>query len=214
MINEIKIIRSEALETNLWSGGTTTELLIYPPDSIYKERNFVWRISSAKVETEISEFTSLPGVSRILMTLDGDLKIHHEGHYSKTLKPFEQDSFMGDWKTTSTGQVTDFNLMMQDDCKGTVEALSLECGKFIKNTLPKAETENRLITEVYYVVNGTLAVEADDEKYVITAGDLIHFEHLKKVNCPKCICMDQLIFKNTSDEEVKVIHVVVETVNR
>ena len=33
-----------------------------------------------------------------------------------SLKAFEQDSFSGEWKTTSFGKVIDFNLMMAQGC--------------------------------------------------------------------------------------------------
>ena len=68
-----------------WSGGTTTQLYIYPPTADYAKRNFKFRLSTAKVEAEKSDFTSLPGISRQLMILDGDLTITHQKHYSKTI---------------------------------------------------------------------------------------------------------------------------------
>ncbi len=77
----------------------------------YAERNFVWRVSSARVETEESEFTALPGIARCLMVLDGTLHLRHEGHYDVDLGRFAQDNFSGSWTTHSRGRVTDFNLM-------------------------------------------------------------------------------------------------------
>ena len=45
----MELIKKNQYKTTQWSGGTTTELLIYPSTSKYSERNFKWRISSAKV---------------------------------------------------------------------------------------------------------------------------------------------------------------------
>jgi environmental stress-induced protein Ves len=94
-----------------WSGGTTTELFIFPPEASYANRDFVFRISTATVETETSTFTSLPGFKRILMILNGELEITHANHYSTKLCPFEMDTFDGNWQTTAKGKVTDFNIM-------------------------------------------------------------------------------------------------------
>ena len=76
-----RIIRKGELPVSRWSGGTTTQLAIWPEGAVYAERNFVWRVSSARVETQESEFTSLPGVARCLMVLDGTLHLEHEGRY-------------------------------------------------------------------------------------------------------------------------------------
>ena len=46
------------------------------------------------------------------MIIEGQLLLEHEGHHNATLKALEQDSFSGDWTTTSFGKVTDFNLML------------------------------------------------------------------------------------------------------
>ena len=106
-----RIIRKGELPVSRWSGGTTTQLAIWPEGAVYAERNFVWRVSSARVETQESEFTSLPGVARCLMVLDGTLHLEHEGRYETELVQFAQDNFSGSWTTRSRGRVTDFNLM-------------------------------------------------------------------------------------------------------
>jgi len=57
--------------TTLWSGGTTTQLCIYPYAATYTGRDFIFRISTATIESEESVFTKLPGYTRILMLLEG-----------------------------------------------------------------------------------------------------------------------------------------------
>ena len=39
-----------------WSGGTTTELYLYPPDGSYRERRFKIRLSTAVCRDETSVF--------------------------------------------------------------------------------------------------------------------------------------------------------------
>ena len=116
-------------KTSVWSGGTTTELAIYSQNASYSERSFLWRISSAKVDLEKSTFTSLPGVRRIIMPLDGELKLHHVGQREVCLQPFEQDSFPGEWTTDSEGKVQDFNVMLKDDVESTLEHFMLKAGE-------------------------------------------------------------------------------------
>lgn len=97
--------------TSNWSGGTTTELGIGPEESRYADRDFLWRISSATVDLEESTFTALPDYDRIIMTLEGDIDLCHNGGDWLHLKTFETHSFDGGDDTVSRGKVVDFNLM-------------------------------------------------------------------------------------------------------
>lgn len=128
----ISLLRSSEQKTNSWSGGTTTQLAIWPPDADYRDRNFLWRISSARVDQNESVFTALPGFHRILMILEGSIRLIHEGRREVELKPFEQDSFEGGWTTGSIGQCVDFNLMTAPECEGRVEALEVSSGQELR----------------------------------------------------------------------------------
>ena len=118
-----------------WSGGVTTEILISPKGAVYSNRDFDYRISSAKVELPESTFTPLNGYMRHIMLLDGEMKLLHDGHHSKTLAVFEQDYFDGGWDTKSYGVCTDFNLMLG---KGYLGALQVVGG----GQLPFASEKN------------------------------------------------------------------------
>ena len=120
------IIRSESdFSESLWSGGSTRQLYIFPEDASYADRNFQLRISTAKVEVAESTFTSLPGFSRKLMILEGEIDITHEHQYSKNLKPFEVDSFSGDWKTKAIGTCVDFNVMTSGTAKSELSSVEV-----------------------------------------------------------------------------------------
>ena len=129
---KITILTQHNFQTSKWSGGTTTQLYIYPAHSSYADKNFDLRISMAKVEVEESSFTSLPGVYRKLMILEGAITIHHEGQYSKQLKPFDVENFKGDWKTTSLGICTDFNVMTTGEKQSELYHLSMNGAKDFK----------------------------------------------------------------------------------
>ncbi len=120
-----------------WSGGKTDELLILPANASYKDRNFSMRISSATVEIEKSNFTSLPGVTRFICPLDNKLKLFHatnnanDGVGTKPevladLKPFDVFKFSGDMPISSEGKCRDFNLMLKGACSGFMESWNTE----------------------------------------------------------------------------------------
>ena len=64
--------------TTAWSGGTTTQLAIAPEEAVYAERDFLWRLSSAQVELEHSDFTPLPDYNRLISVLNWSLKLGRE----------------------------------------------------------------------------------------------------------------------------------------
>ena len=91
----MKIIKTENWKTTKWSGGTTSEIFIYPENALFKKGNYEVRISIATVEHEYSEFTPLPAVERTLMVLEGSQKLTHRGRHTSELKQFNQDTFHG-----------------------------------------------------------------------------------------------------------------------
>lgn len=121
----LKILKKCNFTTTKWSGGDTTQLYIFPEDGSYEERNFLFRLSTASVTAEISNFTKLEGVYRKIMVLSGEMTLEHRGKYSKVLKEFDQDSFMGEWDTLSYGKVIDFNLMTKEGCIGKLENIKV-----------------------------------------------------------------------------------------
>ena len=129
-MNDNIIVRTEMdYKVSKWSGGDTTELYLYPENGDYKAGNFQLRISSATVEVDQSEFTSLPGVERYLMIFQGHLDMIHGENEKVSLEPYEVDHFDGGVPTVSYGKVIDFNLMLKNGARGRMEALCLESGQ-------------------------------------------------------------------------------------
>jgi len=161
-----------------WSGGTTTELALYPADSSYQERNFKWRISTATVDDAKSTFTSLPAYNRIIMPLRGDsLLLKHAHHYNKVLHPLETDTFHGSWTTTSEGKVQDFNLMFADDCGGFIHGYSLKGTLTIDTDAASLAGSGKLVTTSLYILGGPVKVEMPAQNYSLDLvdGDFITF---------------------------------------
>ncbi|WDV44657.1 HutD family protein [Clostridiaceae bacterium M8S5] len=163
---DIKIIKKKQQITSNWSGGKTTELFIYPPNSNYKQRNFLWRLSSATVNVEKSTFTHLPEIKRVLMVLEGRLKLEHIGHYSVELEEGEQDTFDGDWVTKSFGKVRDFNLMLTHGYTGQVEIMN---STYIDLSTKNGECK----TEVIYCLKDDTRIRLKDDDILLNKEDLL-----------------------------------------
>ena len=126
MAYAVELVRREHQHVSTWSGGTTIEIAIFPANAVYSRGDFCWRISSARVDSVESEFTSLLGFWRLIMILEGNMTLEHEHHHSVRLEPFQQDAFAGDWATRSRGRARDFNIMLATGCTGRMQAVSLE----------------------------------------------------------------------------------------
>lgn len=170
MSNQMLVKKAEDFVTSKWSGGSTTELYIYPPQSVYREGNFKCRISSATVEVEKSEFTSLPGVKRYLSIFSGELKMIHGEKEEVILEPFEVDCFDGGVPTVSYGKVVDFNLMLKNGADGEMQVKEMQAEE--KMILKPTEGENLLAV---YVKTGGVQIE---EK-IVEAGELFICEDWK-----------------------------------
>ena len=130
-MTDITILHKSEQNTSAWSGGVTKQLGIWPQGADYKTRNFGWRISTALVELDESVFTALPGVSRWLMMLDGQIHLVHEGIRELDMKPFDPvASFDGGWTTRSSGRCRDFNLMTKAGCTGGLGYVPLGAASF------------------------------------------------------------------------------------
>ncbi len=101
-------------KTSTWSGGTTTELFIWPVGADYGKREFSFRVSSAVVELAESDFTPLVGVRRYITPLTGGFTLTHPSKAPVVMAPLDPPyRFSGEEATHCVGQATDFNLMLK-----------------------------------------------------------------------------------------------------
>ncbi len=192
MSYSVEIIRKEEQSTSTWSGGTTTQLAIYPKDSEYKAQNFKWRLSSACVDIEESTFTRLPGIWRHIMIIDGEMSLQHEGYHSALLKPYEQDSFSGGWTTKSVGRAKDFNLMLSQGCIGGLEAIFVGKGLNIETAANSPDTGIMNLVNAFYCTAGDIIITLNNsQSYNLCQGDLMLVYILESDECAsialKCI---------------------------
>lgn len=197
-----ELIKKSEYKNSTWSGGITTEMLIYPRSSSYVDRNFTWRISSATVDLDKSEFTSLPDYNRILMILEGKLILKHEGQIPIALHELEQDYFDGNVNTVSEGKVTDYNLMMRKGfCDGSVEVINIDTNLNTTIVLDeKKRPKFNDFTEVYYSIKGTLSISIN-KNHIMTMekNDLLV---ISRKNEKQSI---EIELQNINDEEATLI---------
>lgn len=174
---KLKVLKESDYSTTKWSGGDTTQLYIYPEDGNYTERNFLFRLSTATVNEEKSVFTKLEGVSRKLLVLSGEMKLEHQGRYSKVLKEFEQDSFMGEWDTISYGKVIDFNLMTKDGCIGKLENIEIMAGATITLELSSEKSNN--ILKALYSIGQAVKLLFGEKEILVEEKNLVIIELTK-----------------------------------
>jgi len=159
-----EVIRKEALPGVKWSGGITTQLVIYPENSSYKKMDFLFRISTAEVTESTSIFTILPDVERRLMILKGHLKICHPHTNSVNLNFLDTYSFSGNWETKSQGLATDFNLMLRENATGSIFGR-----KFAEGDICKFDfIDNEFVG--FYLFKGKITLEKD---IVLNEGDFL-----------------------------------------
>lgn len=171
-----KIIRKNQINTSTWSGGTTSELFIYPENANSYAQNFLFKVASATVDLEKSNFTVFQNHDRIIMTLDNKLELVHNNSQKIVLNKYEPYAFDGSANTISCGKVRDFNLIMQKNkCYGDATALSINRNSIIYPRKAISKFDNNI--ELVYCVSGSLTFKPKDEKNIINAGDLLIIKH-------------------------------------
>ena len=187
---DIEQIKATDLITGKWTGGTTTQLYIFPKNANYKTLNFAFRISTAKIETKKSDFTALPNVSRILMILDGNIEIEHKNHYKKQMSKFDIDTFEGGWKTSSIGKCVDFNLMTTNKTNGNISSLIIKKDKYKDY---KIDENNKFL--FIYLFKGETSAKINNKNYTLQAGDLLNLTNLEmKIISFEAIQESELVF--------------------
>ncbi len=169
------LYKEENYSISNWSGGKTKELAIYPKGQKYIDRDFIWRLSSATVDLEESDFTRLPDYDRVLMVLDGEVVLEYNGERVAKLKTLEQDSFDGAWKTKSFGKITDFNLMVRKGNRGFLDVIRPQNEKQMFGS--SEGTELPLCTHALYCKEGYLLVGTGEKTQMVQPGQLFVIEY-------------------------------------
>jgi environmental stress-induced protein Ves len=194
----VELVKQENYKPTFWSGGMATELITYPINSDYASRNFLWRLGFAKIDILESTFSNLPNISRKLMVTEGKLTIEHENKYSKVLSPFDQDGFMGDWKTKTYGKSSVFNLMTSNNYDGDLIHLSIAHRKKIEFKY-EAPLSKDLVAICFYVVSGNFQSTINNKVFNINQNDLL------LLKCMNSNSTHEFIFFNNSSVLTNII---------
>lgn len=171
------LIKNEEFNIGKWSGGSTSEIAVFPRSAQYLERDFIWRLSSATVDLEESSFTRLPDYDRILMVLEGEAVLAHGQQRSVSLEQYEQDSFDGEIKTKCFGKIRDYNLMLRKGCQGRLELFSADSESHTLDLTVDSDHTNGsygiFCCEGYVIaaVNGETTMIRAGEQLVVNCGE-------------------------------------------
>lgn len=183
---KISIQKEKDCKVVNWANGTSTELFVFPADGNFQTRDFTFRISTATVESEETTFSDFSSLTRILMILEGNIKLIHEGRYSKQLVQFDQDTFDGSWPTKSQGKVRDFNVMFKENVAGKVEHFALNSAQsksfslFGTHDFFFVQNGSFRFKDLEIQKNDMLIIEREETKSIdlecLEAGDLVKVE--------------------------------------
>ncbi|MBR6472840.1 MAG: HutD family protein [Firmicutes bacterium] len=170
------LLKEKDFNTSRWTGGKTKELAIFPRNSRYLDRDFIWRLSSATVETDESDFSRLPDYDRVLMVMEGSVVLTYDGAKTVRLNELEQDSFDGDWRTKSYGRITDFNLMVRKGFDGSLDVIRPDSSaKAYEDTL---NTGLKYTTHGLYCKEGYFVANFNDQAVMVSPGELLVLEFM------------------------------------
>lgn len=171
----MKITKSNQFTVSKWAGGITTQLSIFPENASLVARDFDWRISSAVVEVEESDFTLFEGYERILIPLTGELEMIHQtpnGELFQKASKFELARFSGDWQTKGKGKLTDFNFIFKPYFTPKVELIFGKKDSELKLTISP---------DLLYLFEGSIELNGEYIEAPALVADLEHNELF--VNC-------------------------------
>ena len=154
---EWTLLTKEQYVATPWSGGVTNQLAIAPEGAVYADRDFLWRLSSATVELERSDFTPLPDYNRWLSVLEGEIRVKVGEEEPFVLSPLGICRFDGGIPVESWGTCTDYNLMLRKGrCAGSLECLR-PAGALVWR-LPGRQAEYPRRSAALYCVRGALTL--------------------------------------------------------
>ena len=121
-----KIIKKEDFITTKWAGGETTQLIIYPEDASFSEKDFLWRVSSAIFTSTEPKVSDSSHSQRYILPLEGKLNLSHQGLYKRELDKYQVEYFDGSWSTFSenTLDCRDYNFIVKSGNQAKMQILN------------------------------------------------------------------------------------------
>lgn len=158
----VKISKDTVIPT-VWNGGETFEYYIYPEDSSYVNRDFLFRISAATINKVPSTFTKFKNYQRFLVMFDNDLQINRNG-VDETYAQYDIFKFDSNTDITSYSKGNDFNLMVSKNVKNA-DIFFLKDEISIKRSF------------VFLFALSDVSIDVNDDKIDLKKTDLILIEN-------------------------------------
>ena len=175
----VRVFHSSDYRVTDWSGGRTTELAIAPEGSLYAERKFLWRFSTATAEVEESTYTSLPDYDRVILSLRGLLRLSHDDATWRDFAEFEPYAFDGGVTTQARGKVVDLNLMLRKGrCVGTMIPITGGSGLRMDVTAALAAALLGAEELLIFCFEGAAEAVGLEGSWPLEAGDTLHVSNL------------------------------------
>ncbi|QOG01654.1 HutD family protein [Flavobacterium sp. MDT1-60] len=164
----IHLLPKKDSKASVWSGGLTYEYMIYPETARYADRDFVFRISSATIEQEPSEFTKFKGYYRYLVMLDNSLDVEVNKE-KRIYEKYEIMEFNSDDEVTSYTKGIDFNWMVSE--------------KIRHHKLKITDNSQNCNAEIMFLFSlHTTVIKINENPYHLKPYDVVVIENIKKGN--------------------------------
>lgn len=175
----VRVLHPTDYRVTDWSGGRTTELAIAPEGSLYAERKFLWRFSTATAEVEESTYTSLPDYNRVILSLRGLLRLSHDDATWRGFAEFEPYAFDGGVTTQARGKVVDLNLMLRKGrCAGTMIPILGDPGLRTDVTVALATALPGAEELLVFCFEGAAEAVSGEGTWPLEPGDTLHVSNL------------------------------------
>ena len=172
MIRNLRILKGEDFISSSSSIGETSQMLIFPEGSTYKDLDFKWRISSSILALDETDFSKLEGVNRYVTTLNGNLKLTHDYDTFVEIKPFEIYRYEGGIDTHTYGKVKIFNLMLANNARGELNSINIDDD--VDLSIANYSTEIQVCA--FYIYNEIVRFVIEDEEIILNPNELMTFE--------------------------------------
>lgn len=174
----LRVIHAKDYRRAVWKNGLghTDEIAIYPDGSDLKTGNFLWRLSSARIE-RASPFSAFPHHDRTLVILNGaGVHLTHtfdEGEDVAEVAPFAPYEFPGDIPSRCDlidGGVQDLSVFVRKaEAESVTETLSL--GEGVTQAWIPAGRFNFI-----YAASGNVHVESGSEQTMLREGETLRVD--------------------------------------
>lgn len=174
---KITVINEQDIIVSKWAGGESRQYFIYPSDSNYAARDFLFRVSMAISNSDDeAKYSNLENFTRYLIMLEGVAHVFHKNHYEILMNPYDEvDVFDGGWESSASGKVTDFNLMTNKSCIGNMSVINES--QIVKIDNNECKNKNWLM---YFCGYGSASfVLPSGENINISKNELIVFEDIE-----------------------------------